>query len=77
MTTKRKLAQWLYVVSGVVHAALYPLALIAIVIGFWMNGLRGGLVTMLFVIIGFIGLRFVILAIFGELITLLDPSFFH
>jgi hypothetical protein len=73
---RRKLAQWLFLFSGILHAALYPLALIAIVVGFWRNGLWDGLLTMLLVTIATVALRFVIVGIFGVLIALLDPSFF-
>ena len=77
LAMKRKLAQWLFVISGILHAALYPLALIAIAIGFWRNGLGDGLLTMLLVIIATVALRFVIVGLFGALIALIDPSFLH
>jgi len=76
LAMRRKLAQWLFLFSGILHAALYPLALIAIVVGFWRNGLWDGLLTMLLVTIATVALRFVIVGIFGVLIALLDPSFF-
>ena len=74
---RRQLAQWLYVCSGIIHAALYPLSVIAIAVGFWKNGFWHGLVTMLLVTIATVGLRFVIVGAFATLITLLDPSFFQ
>jgi hypothetical protein len=77
LSTRLKLAQWLFLVSGIVHAALYPLSVIAITIGFWRHGFWHGLVTMLLVTIATVGLRFVIVGAFAALITLLDPAFFQ
>ena len=76
MKNSHKTAGWLYVCSGIAHAALYPLSLIVIVIGFWRNGFWRGLLTMLLVTVATTGLRFVILRAFAALITWLDPSFF-
>jgi hypothetical protein len=73
---RRKLAQWLYVLSGIVHAALYPLSLLCIVVGFWTEGFRRGLAIMLGLTVLTVLVRFLITGAFALLIGLLDPSFF-
>jgi len=73
---RQKLASWLYVLSAIVHAALYPLSLIAVVIGFWRSGFWHGLLTMLLITIATVICKFWIVGGFALLIGLLDPSFF-
>jgi hypothetical protein len=76
LNTRHKLAQWLFLVSGVVHAALYPLSAICIVIGFWTQGFKRGLAIMLYFAVAVVLFRFLIAGAFALLIGLLDPSFF-
>ncbi len=77
MSVRRKLAQWLYITSAVVHAALYPLSLIAIVVGFWRNGFWHGLLAMVLITVATVGLKLVIVGTFAALIRWVDPKFFQ
>lgn len=63
--------------SGILHAALYPASLIPIAIGFWKLGLWHGLAMMLLISIAAVALKFVLVGGFGILIAALDPSFFQ
>ena len=76
MNARRKLARWLFVLSGIVHAALYPLSIICVVIGFWTEGFRRGVAIMLGLTVLTILVRFLVVGAFALLIGLLDPSFF-
>jgi len=76
LPVKRKLARWLYVLSAIIHAALYPFSLACIIIGFWKYGLWRGLAIMVYFTVATVLARFLIVGGFGLLISLLDPAFF-
>jgi len=73
---RRNLAQWIYVLSGIVHAALYPFSLLCIIIGFWKEGFKRGVAIMLYFTVATVLARFLVAGAFALLIGLLDPSFF-
>lgn len=76
MLTRIRLAEWLYVLSGVLHFLLYPLTFAVIVLGFWKLGFWWGLLGMVGTAFLFAGLRAALLAVFALIVTWLDPDFF-
>jgi len=73
---RSRLAEWLFLLSAVLHFALYPLSLAAIVYLFWKLSFWHGLWGMLAIILLAVVLKMVIVGGFSMVITRLDPQFF-
>jgi hypothetical protein len=75
-TSRQKFAEWLFVVSGILHALVYPISTIAIILGFWRLGFWHGLVALFVITILSVVITHAIAAVFAAVIRLLDPLFF-